>query len=107
MLSVDLQAISGLLDKALDLDAVTRESWLKDLARTEPRLATTLKTLLSRQGELETDQLLIKGGRAMGSAALANAIEGRTEPLAASGGITQSHFIRCSNWLISPPEAAR
>ena len=78
MLSVDLHAISDLLDKALDLEARAREPWLADLARTEPGLASTLRALLSRQGELETDQLLIDGGRALGSAALANAIDGRT-----------------------------
>jgi eukaryotic-like serine/threonine-protein kinase len=78
MLSVDLHAISDLLDKALDLDAIAREPWLAELARTKPGLATTLRTLLSRQGELETDELLIQGGRAIGSAVLANAIEGRT-----------------------------
>jgi eukaryotic-like serine/threonine-protein kinase len=84
MLSADLHAISDLLDKALDLEARAREPWLADLARTEPGLASTLRALLSRQGELETDQLLIDGGRALGSAALANAIDGRTDASMAS-----------------------
>ena len=78
MVSVDLHAISDLLDVALDLDAAAREPWLVELARTDPGLATTLRTLLSRQGELETDELLIPGGRVMGPAVLAEAIEGRT-----------------------------
>lgn len=84
MRSVDLHAISDLLDKALDLDAAEREPWLVELARTDPGLATTIRTLLSRQGELETDELLIQGGRAMGSTVLANAIAGRTGPTTSS-----------------------
>jgi eukaryotic-like serine/threonine-protein kinase len=84
MVSVDLHAISDLLDEALDLEGSAREPWLAHLARTEPGLASTLRALLSRQGELETDQLLIDGGRALGSAALANAIDGRTDASMAS-----------------------
>jgi eukaryotic-like serine/threonine-protein kinase len=100
MVSVDLHAISDLLDKALDLDATAREPWLAELARTEPGLATTLRTLLSRQGELETDELLIQGGRAMGSAVLANAIEGRTgAPTAPS---MSAQFILQSGTTIGP-----
>jgi eukaryotic-like serine/threonine-protein kinase len=100
MVSVDLHAISDLLDKALDLDATAREPWLAELARTEPGLATTLRTLLSRQGELETDELLIQGGRAMGSAVLANAIEGRTGAPAALEFSPQ--FILQSGTTIGP-----
>jgi eukaryotic-like serine/threonine-protein kinase len=100
MLNVDLHAISDLLDKALDLDAIAREPWLAELARTEPGLATTLRALLSRQGELETDELLIQGGRAMSSAMLANAIEGRTgAPTAPS---MSAQFILQSGTTIGP-----
>jgi eukaryotic-like serine/threonine-protein kinase len=100
MVSVDLHAISDLLDKALDLDATEREPWLAELALTEPGLATTLRTLLSRQGELETDELLIQGGRAMGSAVLANAIEGRTG--APTAHTMSAQFILQSGTTIGP-----
>ncbi len=73
MLSVDLNVISDLLDKALDLDVAARERWLANLARTEPDLAAKLRMLLSRQGELETGQLLMDGGRYLGPEALAKA----------------------------------
>jgi hypothetical protein len=74
MVSIDLNAISDLLDKALDLDAGAREPWLAELAQTEPDLAAKLRALLSRQGELETDQLLIGDGRVLGSAVLTNTL---------------------------------
>ena len=79
MLTVDLNAISDLLDKALDLDASAREPWLATLAQTEPDLAAKLRALLSRQGELETDQLLIDGGRSLKPEVLAKATEDHTE----------------------------
>jgi eukaryotic-like serine/threonine-protein kinase len=79
MVSIDLNAISDLLDKALDLDAGAREPWLTDLARTEPDLAAKLRALLSRQGELETDQLLIDGGRSLKPEVLAKATEDNTD----------------------------
>jgi eukaryotic-like serine/threonine-protein kinase len=103
MVSVDLHAISDLLDKALDLDAAAREPWLAELALTEPGLATTLRTLLSRQGELETDELLIQGGRAIGSAVLANAIEGRTgASMASTTRALSAQFILQSGTTIGP-----
>jgi eukaryotic-like serine/threonine-protein kinase len=79
MLTVDLNAISDLLDKALDLDASAREPWLATLAQTEPDLAAKLRALLSRQGELETDQLLIDGGRSLKPEVLAKATEDNTD----------------------------
>ncbi len=75
MVNVDLNVISDLLDVALDLEASAREPWLKKLAQTEPALAARLGALLSRQAELETDQLLMDGGRALGSDAIAKAAE--------------------------------
>ncbi len=75
MVGVDLNAISDLLDQALDLDAHAREPWLTGLARTEPDLAAKLRELLSRQGELETGQLLMGDGRLLNANVLADAIE--------------------------------
>jgi eukaryotic-like serine/threonine-protein kinase len=75
MVGVDLNAISDLLDQALDLDAHAREPWLTDLARTEPDLAAKLRELLSRQGELETGQLLMGDGRLLSADVLADTIE--------------------------------
>jgi eukaryotic-like serine/threonine-protein kinase len=91
MLSVDLNAISDLLDKALDLDGPARDAWLAELANAKPDVAKQLKALLSRQGELETDQLLIDGGRALGPDVLAKArIDSATARVAGSQFMLQS-----------------
>jgi len=41
------------LDQALDLDPQTRETWLTDLATTEPGIAQTLRTLLQERESLD------------------------------------------------------
>lgn len=89
MVGVDLNTISELLDQALDIDPASREPWLADLARTAPDIAVKLRKLLSRQGELETGQLLMAGGRLLSAEMLAMAIDGGTDNKAANDNAAQ------------------
>ena len=52
------QALSPLLDQALDLDSVGREALLADLAREQPELAVVLRRLLSEQDRLAGSDFL-------------------------------------------------
>lgn len=97
MVNVNLNVISDLLDEALDLDIDAREPWLTKLACTEPALAARLKTLLSRHIELETDQLLMDGGRALSPGAIAKAAES-----SASSSEAASQFMLHPDMQIGP-----
>src|SRR3954463_10071418 len=54
------RTLSPYLDAALDLDAPQRASWLADLARSEPVLATDLRTLLA-MNEVIKDSGFLEG----------------------------------------------
>ncbi len=51
-------ALSGLLDAALDLPREERESWLESLEGTSPALKAELRELLSQAGAIETSDFL-------------------------------------------------
>ena len=54
----DWHRISSYLDEALDLDPQGRESWLQNLATTDPHIAQTLHAMLAEREALNCDDFL-------------------------------------------------
>ena len=51
-------ALSHLLDEALNLEPAARAEWLAQLAETQPQLAPTLQRLLAAETSSETADIL-------------------------------------------------